>query len=178
MKTAKIRKTNKKEEKVEIKQEYSIKKMIILVVILFAIFGIFYVITDIVVDPVEETAINDNNITEIDATKITLNNLLDRKESEYYVLATMESSYAKEANYSEIYQNYINDYSTNENALPFYNVDLDDALNKGYIDEILNISDNIEEIKLNDEVLFKIKDGKIDKYYVGNTEIIDFLSNI
>ena len=90
----------------------------------------------------------------------------------------MKSLYYKQSNYDDIYQKYIDDYSSRENSLPIYNVDLDDALNKNFVSSDLNISDNIEDLKLNDEVLFKIKDGKIEKYSVGNKQIIEQLSNL
>ena len=52
------------------------------------------------------------------------------------------------------------------------------AINKTYIGNELNITNNINEIKLNDDVLFKIKDNKIEKYFVGSKEIIKELSNL
>ena len=77
MKAAKIKKTNIKQEKIDIEEEYSVKKMATIIVILLIIFGIFYLITDLVVKPNKNQS-TDNNITEIDYKKITLNNLLNR----------------------------------------------------------------------------------------------------
>ena len=176
MKKAKLIKTNKKEEKQMEKETYSLKNLLLIILILVITFGIFYLITTLVVDPVQEQNIN-NTPTQIDATKITLSNLLNRKENEYYVLATKESDNDK-VNYIELYNNAIQEYSKAEKALPFYNVDLNDALNKNYISEELNISDEISEIKLNDEALFKVKDGKIEKYFVGSKDIIKALSKL
>lgn len=179
MKTARIRNNNKKEQKeVIIEEEYSLKKMIMIIVSIILIFLVFYLITTLVVKPVKENNKN-NNITEIDSTKITLNHLLDRKESEYYVLATKSSLYdSLNINYETIYNQYITDYSKKENSLTFYKSNLDDALNKGFIGEEINITENLEELKLNDEVLFKIKDGKIDSYSVGHSEIVKVLSEL
>ena len=169
-------KTDKKEEKQIEKDTYSLKSLLSIIVIITIILGIFYFITTLVVHPVEENEVN-NAITEIDSTKITLNNLLNRKESEYYVLATKESNNTQ-VNYIMLYNNYINEYTKDEKSLPFYNVDLNDALNKNYISEKLNISNEITEIILNDEVLFKVKDGKIEKYFVGSKDILKVLSNL
>ena len=110
-------------------------------------------------------------------TKITLNNLLNRKSDEYYVLATKQSE-NPQANYTQLYNNYINAYKTKENALPFYNVDLSDAINKNYLSNKLNITNEITELKLNDEILFRIKNGEIKEYFVGKTKILDALSKI
>lgn len=181
MKTAKLRKNNKKQEKEIIKEEYSAKTMITIVVIILAIFLMFYLITTLVVKPVKQSN-TDNPITEIDSTKITLSHLLDRSEEEYYVLATKKSLYSESVsskiNYTEIYNKYIKDYKSKENSKPFYYVDLDDALNSNFVSEELNITDDIKNIKLNNEVLFKINNGKIEKYYVGNSEIAKALSNL
>ena len=180
MKTAKLKKNKKQETTKPVENQYSVKSMIILVVILVVTFIAFYFITTLVVNPVEEN--NDTNtITEIDSTKITLSNLLNRKENEYYVLAIKESlydnSYSK-INYTEIYDGYIETYSKIENAIPFYRIDLDDALNKNYLSEELNITEDLSNLKINNEVLFKIKDGKIESYHVGNSDIVKVLSDL
>ena len=43
----------------------------------------------------------------------------------------------------DTYNNYINEYKKQEGVLTFYNVNLDDALNKGYISDKLNISNDL-----------------------------------
>ena len=180
MKTAKLKKNKKKETTKPVQNEYSIKSMAILVAIITIVFLGFYFITMLVVKPVEENY-DENNITEIDSSKITLGNLLNRKESEDYVLCVKESLYENSynrINYTEIYDGYIKDYNEEESVIPFYRVDLDDALNKPYVGEQLNITDDLSSLKLNDEVLFKIKDNKIESYYVGNSDIVKALSNL
>jgi len=176
MKKAKLVKINKKEQVEMQKDSYSLKNLISIIITLIVILGIFYFITTLVIDPVKND-VADNSVTEIDSTKITLNNLLNRKSDEYYVLATKESDNSQ-ANYIQLYNNYISTYKAKENALPFYSVDLSDALNKSYLSDKLNISNEISELRLNDEVLFKIKDGKIKEYFVGKTKILDALSKL
>lgn len=178
MRKAKIKNSNK-DKKVEIeKEEFSLKKMALVIIILMLIFVSFYFITTLVVKPVEET--ENISSTQIDSSKITLNHLLDRKEKEYYVLATKKSVYSsnKDVNYVEIYNKYINDYSKNDYALPIYIVELENALNKNFVGEELKITEDLNQLKLNDEVLFEIKDGKINKYYVSNSEIVKKLSSL
>lgn len=180
MKTAKLKKNKKQEKTNPVENEYSIKNMVTTVTIVAIIFLIFYFITTLVVKPVEDDK-SATGITEIDSTKITLSNLLNRKESEYYVLATKESLYDNsynKINYTEMYEGYIDTYNNKENSKPFYRIDLDDALNKVYLGDKLNITDDLSNLKLNNEVLFKIKDGKIESYYVGNSDIIEYLSDL
>lgn len=175
MKKAKLVKNNKKQEIIE-KDSYSLKSFLLIILVLVIILGIFYFITTLVVKPVNP-ADNDNGITIIDETKITLNNLLNRKEKEYYVLATKQNNNAQ-ANYQTLYNNYITEYKKEENALTFYNINLDDALNKSYISDKLNISNDLSELKVNDDILFKIKDNKIEKYFVGSKDILEELSTL
>lgn len=175
MKKAKLVKNNKKQEIME-KDTYSLKSFLLIILVLVIILGIFYLITTLVVKPVNPID-NDNGVTIIDSTKITLSNLLNRKEEEYYVLATKQNNNAQ-ANYQTLYNNYINEYKKQENALTFYNVNLDDALNKNYISEELNITNDLSELKVNEDILFKIKDNKIEEYFAGNKNILKELSTL
>lgn len=175
MKKAKLVKNNKKQEIIE-KDSYSLKSFLLIILVLVIILGIFYVITTLVVKPVNPTD-NDTGVTIIDETKITLNNLLNRKEKEYYVLATKQNNNTQ-ANYQTLYNNYITEYKKQEGALTFYNINLDDALNKGYISDKLNISNDLSELKVNDDILFKIKDNKIEEYFAGSKNILKELSTL
>ena len=178
MKTARIRKKEKKETKV-IEQEYSIKSMVKIILTISIVFCSFYLITKLFVKPSSET---ETTPSVVDNTKITMNQLLNRKQDEYYVLATKSSLYNKSSyqntNYVEIYNSYINKYMEQEDSLNFYYIDLDNALNKTYFGEKMNITEDISKMVLNDEVLFKIKSGKIEKTYNGKDKIIDKLSRL
>ena len=175
MKKAKLVKNNKKQVEIE-KDSYSLKNLLLIILVLVITFGIFYFITTLVIDPIEESSTN-NTATQVDSTKIILNNLLDRKNKEYYVLATKENKNTQ-VNYQGLYNDYISKYTSEKDSLTFYYVDLDDALNKNYISEELNISDEISEIKLNVDVLFKVKNNKIKEYFVGSSDILEALSNL
>lgn len=177
MKVAKLKKVEEKKQNQVIEEQYSLKKMIIIILVICIVFAIFYFITTLVVKNNKNEETN-NEIVEIDSNKITLGQILDRNEEEYYVLATKESlhlSLDENIDYKNLYDNYISNYKQTENALTVYRVDLDDALNKNYFGEELNITEDLSKIKLNDEVLFKIKNNKIDKYYVGNSKILKTL---
>lgn len=178
MKVAKIKKISKNEQPVQ-EETYSIKNMIKILIALFLIFVIFYFITTIFI---KEKNINDDNSTAvIDTSKITISQLLSQKEEEYYVIATKKSLYDSsyiQTNYIGLYNEYINKYSQKEDSIKFYYIDLDDALNKKYVTDKLNLVDEISKFEINDEVLFKITDNKIEKTYVGKDKIIDKLSRL
>lgn len=176
MKKAKIKKQQHKE--IIVNEEYSIKGMLKILLILIIIFGTFYFVTTLLIKPKVE---NKNNPVVIDSSKIIMNQLFTRPNKEYYVIAIKESLYGsvyQKTNYTEIYNNYIKKYKNKEETLPFYYINLDDALNKKYFGEKLNISDDITNMQLNNEVLFKIKNGKIEKKYVGKDAIINKLSKL
>lgn len=178
MKVAKIKQKQKKEI-INSEEVYSLKRMIKIVIALLAIFCFFYFITILLVD--NKKSDENNSVSVIDSSKIILSQLLTRNEEEYYVIATQSSLYDSsyiETSYIKFYNNYINTYSQKEDSLKFYYVDLDSALNKNYLGEDINITNDIEKLKLNNEVLFKIKKGKIEKYYVGKEQILDKLSSL
>ena len=174
MKTARIRK--KEEKKVEtINEEYSIKSMVKIIIIISVIFCLFYLITTFLVKPVEKNE-NTNDVS-LNENEIIVSQLLNRKENEYYVLAHKNSLY-ENSGYMEVYNLYIDKYLKEENVLSFYYINLDNAINKNYYSDKMNITDNIDELKLSNEVLFKIKDGKIEKTYEGKDNIIEKLSRL
>lgn len=178
MKVARVKKSKdiKREEHDE---RYTLKGLLKILICILIIFVVFYFITNLIISNRKEE--KNNDISVIDSSKITLNQLLNRNEKEYFVIATMKSLYTAsyiDTNYINLYSDYINKYNQKEEAYTFYYIDLDDALNKKYVDDELNITDDLSNLKLNDEVLFKIKDGKIEKTYVGKDEILDKLSRL
>lgn len=175
MKAAKIRKTNKKEEEKVVEQEFTFKRLFGIIIVIVLVLVIFYFITTIFAkEPEQEDA--PTSVSQIDSSKITIGELLTRSESNYYVLATKKSDTAKD--YSELYSKYIEDYSEAEDSLKFYYVDLDSALNKKNVSDELNITDDVSALTVNDDILFVIKDNKIDSYFAGSTKIVEALSNL
>lgn len=179
MKKAKINKVKKEEIKEEV-ESYSLKNLIIIILIVALVFGIFYFITTLFVHPTKNSNTSDNTNYEVEAGTIPLNHLLDRNENEYYVIAykTSSNNILSQVNYFEIYQKYISNYSSKDDSLKFYKVDLNDIINKNYLSDEANITNSLEQLKLNDETLFKIVDGKISEYYIGYNEIIKELSQL
>ncbi len=179
MKVAKIAKTKEKKMEIITEDEFSIKKLAIITIIIILVLALFYFITTLFINKEENS--KDDDIVVFDSSKITVGQLLDRKEDEYYVLALRKSLYSSsysDINYYTIYSNYIKAYNEKEDSLKFYTIDLDDVFNKSFISDTNNITEDLSNLKLKDEVLFKIKDSKIEESYIGNTNIIDALSNL
>lgn len=178
MKIAKIK--EKKDNQIKKAEEtYSLKSMMKILLCILIVFAIFYLITNLIVNN-RKTDLQDN-VTVVDFSKITLSQLLNREEDEYFVIATMASLYNSsyvDTNYINLYNEHINNYKQKEGSYTFYYVDLDNALNKNYIGDKLNITDDLSRLQLNDETLFKIKNGIIEKTYVGREKILDKLSRL
>jgi len=180
MKAARIRNNKKQKKEIIPNEEYSFKNMLIIVIIIVVVFFIFYFITALVLNKPEKKEEERELPVILDSSKITLNNLLNRKEDEYFVLATKKNeSVYQDVDYSEIYASHIKNYNNFGITIHnFYYVDLNDALNKNYIGDKVNITDDLEKLKVNDDVLFKIKNKKIEASYVGNKKIIEALTNL
>lgn len=175
MKVAKIKKVEKKERKMEVEeQEFTIKKFAQTVLTILLVLAIFYIITIIVIKPLTQSKENNK---EYDPQKITMNQLLKVKEEEYYVLAVKESEQFNlhaGLSYFNLYNSYISKYKENEDSLNFYWIDMDDAINGSHWGEEFNI----DTLTINDEVLFKISDGKIEDYFVGHNDILEELQGL
>ena len=163
-----MRQLSKKEEKKMAKQVYKtdeqneIKKFIIILLIVGIIVVAAYFLTRIFVtkdllnqDQKEKTeAVFDYNIT-------IVGSMLNRPYDEYYVLAY--SSKSPEVNY---YAGILSRYQEKEDSLKIYVVDLNDSMNSSYYskDETNPEAKNIEDLKLGDFTLIKVKNKQISKY--------------
>lgn len=180
MKVAKIKnvKQNTKNSKVN-RDDYSLKSIIIIILILTAIFFAFYLVTSIVI---KGNSTVSNSTSVVEENKITISKLFSEKESEYFVLvlkdSNSQSNNYSDINYNSLYNKYISDYNKKDNSLKFYKAYLSDALNSNYLGSETTITNDLSNIKFNDDTLLKVKDGNIEEYFVGNKEIINKLSNL
>ena len=176
MKVAKLKKTKETKKIVEEEElEFSVKKFACTIGIILLVLAVFYFITVLVIKPIvqEKAPVH----TQFDSSKITMSQLLTRKEDKYYVLATKESEYlniSANMNYTELYNNAIKTYEKKEDSLKFYTIDMDEAFNASYWGEEMDI----DNLVINDDVLFKISDGKVDEYFVGHEEILKELQEL
>ena len=171
----KIKQKQIKEQPVTLDDNYQAKNMFIIIIIIVVLLVPLYFITTLVLNnnKEEKQPVTDNNPVEIQTEKILVGQLLNRNNSSYYVIA-----YNKDNKMINLFNQYLDDYKKKEEHLNIYKIDLDDGLNKNYISETTNITDDLKDLKLSDTTLFKIVDGKINSYYVGNNDVIDALKEI
>ena len=149
---------------------FSMKKLLIILIIMAAIFTGFYFLTKYVL---ENKTDNNTQQSVIQKDKIIFGQMFNRSEEEYYVIAYYDSKQAK-----NLYNRYIADYEKKSDHLKVYEINLDESFNKSFISNSENIVNNIDELKVVDETLFKIKNKTVELHKTGSTEINNYLKEI
>lgn len=164
---------NKVTYKTEEQQE--IMKFIILIVIIAVCVGGIYLFTKVFVT--KDINKNENATEEVVTGAINYNvtiigSLLDRPYNEYYVMA-YNSKDVVSMKYQAIYSAYMS--KEEKDLTKLYYVDLSNIMNEQYVaseDQETNPNaEKIEELKLGEFTLMKIKKGKIVKYIEDIEEI-------
>lgn len=150
-----------------------ITNLIKIILIVTAVFLIFYGITVLVTkNKRPEKAPQEEPIIQYD--EILLGNLLQQPNKEYYVLVTLEDD-----QYASAYTTYLSTYASKKGHLRAYKANLDSGFNKTYKAEQshTNIT-NIKDLKLKGSTLLKIRSKKIVAAYEGNAKIIEHLKTL
>lgn len=150
-----------KNQKYYTEEQKEIQKFIIIIIVLVLVIGAIYFLTD---KFVEQGNSNNTTTGEINYDKATIGTLLNRPYDEYYVM--IYSSNSTEASY---YNSIKNNYSSKDDGLKIYYIDLDNELNKKYYNVNNDNKSNpsaksIDEINLGDITLIKVKNGEIVSY--------------
>ena len=147
------------------------KNVIIIIVIIMVVLVSFYFITKYVLEHKKDNTPTIESV--IDREKIMFGQIFSRSEDEYYVIAYNESGKAR-----DIYNKYITKYNSKDNHIRIYEINLDDAFNKNFVSSKSNIVDDIDNLKVSGDTLFKIKDKKIEEYKEGTSDISSYLKEI
>lgn len=151
-----------KEEKVKSEDQESIARFIKILIGVVICVIVVYFITNVFVKK-DSTDMNEETpVTEISYSKMVFGTMLNRPYKEYYVFA-YSSEDTKAYYYSVLGESYMN----NEDSLYIYYVDLEDSMNSDYVskDGTTNPeAKTVEDLKVGDLTLIKVKNGKISKY--------------
>jgi len=104
-----------------------------------------------------------NNVTYVanaQTTKILCGGILNRKDSEYFVLA-----YEMKEDNASLYDSILSRYNLGKSIIPLYKVDLSNSRNNLCKDNNSNITNDISTLKLSIPTLIKVKDGRIIENY-------------
>ena len=144
-------------------ENYSIKHMIMAVLIIIIILGLFYGLTILITNKKQTKTNNEeikNNDAVIDYDKILAQNIFSKKDASYYVFASFSNDEKLTT-----YNSTIAKYQSTTNAIKIYDVDLDDAMNSSYIGNESNFIDG--NIVFSETTLLKIENGIIVNVYQG-----------
>ena len=165
MKKNKIKQRNTYTQETEVGMNY-----VKVIVILLSIFLIFYIITYFVTKEKKATEAEPT----IQYTEVIAGNILSLSSDEYYILVEMEND-----KYNGLYETYLQTYSSNEESLPYYKVDMSKGFNKMYISDESNLETTIpSELKFSATTFLKVKSGKIIEKYETNETIVSAMDKI
>lgn len=173
IKLKKIKKKKIKEQPLLQDDNYQFKNMFVIIAVIVIALIPLYFITKLVIGDKTNSDVKETKNVEIEKELILVSQLLNRPNDEYYVLA-----YKRDNEAISNFNSYLYDYEKKEDSLKVYHIDLDDALNKTYLGSETNITDELNDLTISDTVLFKITDGQIESYYIGNNEVLNYLKEI
>ena len=175
------KKTNKSKRKVEEKNKIEnvgsfdtdIFKIIYVVLGVICVFCIFYLVTVFVLNKDDNTTKTDEEV-EISLDTTIVGRSLSMPEDKYYVLYYDAKDETVSEEYSSTITNYI--YSTSEDHVKLYTVDMSDALNKKYVsDESKPMPEKVSDIAIKGTTLMVIEKGKVVEYTEDKTRIEELL---
>ena len=104
----------------------------------------------------------------ISNTDIIVGNMLNRPYEEYYVIA-----FGSKSNLVNYYDTLVSKYTSEKDALKMYYIDMDDKLNQKYkaSENVTTTFDSLENLKLGEFTLLKIKNKKVTKIITSDEEI-------
>jgi preprotein translocase subunit YajC len=163
----KIKETKKKATKNQVEEEsINLKSVIKVFIVILVFFIIFYGLTIIVVNRKNSKKKNHNyNNIETKSNDIIISDILTQDEDLYYVIAIKDNKDAY-----ELYTNNMKD--------KLYNIDLNNALNKGALGEETQVAENPRDIKIGDTTLFVVENHVITESFVGKDEVVNKLKTI
>jgi len=160
LKNARIKSAN-----IESEDENTVKKFIIITIVIAIIIGGLYAFTELIKK--EEEKVDEVKSGEIAYDVVTVGTILNRPYDTYYVLIyNFDDTNA--VKYSSILTNYMR-FSNNDDYIKAYYCDLSNSLNSKYYNVHGDNSTNknaktVEEFNFGDLTLLQIKNGKIVKY--------------
>ena len=152
-------------------------KLLKIFLILMVCFFIFYTITYYVTEKMNHSsegngAVSDR-IASIQYDQILVGTMLKQKRDSYYVLLDKQSDQAH-----TLYSNLLATYAEKDKSLKVYTIDMDEPLNKNYFTDKSNITNNLENFKINKATFIKVEDGEIVNSYEGYDSILKQLKEM
>ena len=152
-------------------QDEMIKFIVVILVVLLSVGAIYlftraFVTKDLFKDETSPTETVQEG--KVNYEVAIMGQLLNRPYKEYYAVI-----YDSTGDYSADMYSLVYSYSNKKNHKHIYTIDLSNELNKKYYDveNDNKKSTKVEDIKVGDITLIKVKNGKIEKYIVDYTKM-------
>lgn len=141
-----------------------IKNLLIITFIILAISVGLYFLTDKTLNKKKE---EEKTPAEISYSEILVGTMFSRPYNEYYVLA-----YKQDDENADSLDDLFTKYDEKDEALKIYYIDLGNPFNASALSDTANKKpEKPEEVKIKDQALFLIKDGKVTKFYEKISDI-------
>lgn len=149
-----------------------VKSLIIVSVAVLLFFGLFYLITVIILDKDNHSKENELEEVEVQHKEILVGTSFSVKADEYYVLYYE----TKNEDVSSDMYSLVSSYRSSNSSVYLYTVDMSNALNASFkSDEANRSASKASELKISGPTLIKFVDGKINNYVEGIDEITAIL---
>lgn len=166
---------NKEKNKIENVGSFDtdIFKVIYVVLGVICVFCIFYLITVFALNKDTKPEKSDEEVS-ISLDSTIVGRSLSMPEKYYYVLYYDTKDEEVSETYSSIVMNYM--YSTKEDKVKLYTVDMSDALNKKYVSEESKTNpETVADIAIKGTTLMVINEGKVVDYIEDQNRIEELL---
>lgn len=155
-------------------EKNELKSLIIIIVIVSAIFLVFYGITLLTSKKHETKHTTEVKEETIQYDEIMIGQILNQNEKQYYVLIKNSKNV-----YNNLFTTYLKSYASSENSIKYYTADLDNSLNSSYVANDTKIDKtNFYNSKFGDTTLILIKNKKVNKTYTSDEEILNVLKQL
>ena len=107
---------------------------------------------------------------EVQTTKILCGSILNREDSEYYVLA-----FEMQEDNASLYESVVERYNSGSNTLPLYKVDFSNSRNNLCKGDSLSLTNDVTSLKLVVPTLIRVRNGQIVENYTSYDSIKNVL---
>lgn len=162
-----VKKVKKNKVNYQTTEQEEIKKFLIVILVVLLCVGLIYLCTRAFVTKdlfkAKETETEEVVSGQINDSVAIMGQILNKAEDEYYV-----AIYNSTGKFTGDMGRLVYSYTSKEKHLHVYTVDLNNKLNSDYYDpeNVNEKAQTLEDIKVGDITLIKVKKGKITKYIV------------
>lgn len=165
--TKSVKKSERKSETVVPNNE--LKNLLKITLIICGVLLVFYFIT-VLVQKDNDTNNDSDTTAVIQYSKILVGEILNRSESEYYVLVEKEDD-----SYIDLYKQYF----TSVDGVKYYTVDLSEVFNQKNVGEETLVEGNeVGNYKFAGTTLIKVTNGTLNGVYKNKEEITEYLKSL